>query len=45
MNNPDFWWFYLAEAEAGRKDLAATVIAYREQFELAKKKFREEEQS
>jgi hypothetical protein len=43
MNNPDFWWFYLAEVEAGRKDLAAAVISYREQFELAKKKFREEE--
>jgi AbiV family abortive infection protein len=40
MKNPDFWWFFLAELESGRPDLAASVISYRERFELAGLKFR-----
>jgi AbiV family abortive infection protein len=45
MNTPDFWWYYLAEMEAGRKDFAVAIMSYREQFELIKKKNRKEEPS
>lgn len=42
MNNPDFWWFFVEEAEAGRIDHAAAVISYRDKFELVGKTFRKE---
>jgi AbiV family abortive infection protein len=45
MNNPDFWWYFVVEMEAGRKDFAAAVISYRDQFELAKRKFRAAEET
>jgi hypothetical protein len=28
----DFWWYYIAEMEKGRKDLAVAVISYRDNF-------------
>ena len=28
----DFWWYYIAELEAGRQDLADAVISYQEKF-------------
>ena len=40
VKSEDFWWFYLAELEGGRSDLAAAVISYRERFEARGVKFR-----
>jgi AbiV family abortive infection protein len=28
----DFWWYYIAQMEAGRKDLAESVISYRDNY-------------
>ena len=39
MNNPDFWWYFVSEMEAGRKDFAAAIISYREDYELKKVTF------
>ena len=39
-NTEDFWWYYVAELEAGRKDWAAAVVTYRREFVLKDRQFR-----
>jgi AbiV family abortive infection protein len=39
-NTEDFWWYYIAEREAGRKDWAAAVVTYRREFVLKGRQFR-----
>ena len=39
MSNPDFWWFYLEEVEAGRADLSKAIVEYRQRYESLGKKF------
>ena len=39
-NTEDFWWYYIAEREAGRKDWTAAVVTYRREFVLKGRQFR-----
>jgi AbiV family abortive infection protein len=32
MNTEDWWWFYISEAEAGRRDFAEAVRRYRSEY-------------
>ena len=32
MNTEGFWWYYIAQLEAGKKDFAAAVVAYKRDF-------------
>jgi hypothetical protein len=38
-NTEDFWWYYIAELEAGRKDWATAVVTYRQEFVLKGRQF------
>lgn len=40
LNTPDFWWFYIAEMEAGRGDLSVVAVKYRNEFVLKNRLFR-----
>src|SRR5690606_20575371 len=39
-NTEDFWWYYIAELEAGKRDWAAAVVTYRREFVLKGRQFR-----
>jgi AbiV family abortive infection protein len=32
VNTEDFWWYYITQMEAGRKDFAEAVISYRDDY-------------
>lgn len=40
-SNQDFWWYYIAQAEAGNKDFAQAVVTYRANFAIRGRRFKE----
>jgi AbiV family abortive infection protein len=43
FNTDDFWWYYIAELQSGRKDLADAMVNYERNFMLKGKTFRSPE--
>ena len=41
MKTEDFWWYYIAQMESGKKDFAEAAISYRTHFVLKEKRFQE----
>jgi AbiV family abortive infection protein len=42
FNNGDFWWYHIANMEAGNHDLSETIVTYQRDYLKKGKKFRSE---
>jgi hypothetical protein len=40
-NTEDFWWYYIAQMEAGKKDFAEAVVSYQATYGKSGTLFRE----
>lgn len=45
FNNEDFWWFYIANMEAGDNDLAKSVVTYQREYLSKGKTFKVSDES
>ena len=39
-NTEDFWWFYIAQLEAGKQDFAEAVVEYQKEYMTKGKQFK-----
>lgn len=40
-NTADFWWYYIAQLESGKKDFAQAVIQYKREYLMKDRQFKE----